>query len=182
MSLVSIIQFPSMLFSCVHYIHWDSLEGLFVSASDSLALSILLSVSLILTLACLLSCFLILSSKNYFSHLGHFLCVYLYVCVQGVLRLVSQSCPTLCSPMHCSMPGSSVHATFQARISERVAISYSRASSRLRNPTCVSLHFLCWQADSLPLHHLGRCLKQFYSPSFLTYAFSVWCISFSFHH
>ena len=173
MSLVSIMQFPSVLFSCVHYIYWDSLEGLFVSASVSLALSVLLSVSLILTLVCLLSCFLILSSKNYVSHLGHFLCMYLYVYMQVVLCLVSQSCPALYSPMYCSMPGSHVHATFQARILERVAISYSRASSCPRNQTCVSLHFSCWQSDSLPLHHLGRCLKQSYSLSSLTYAFPI---------
>ena len=82
-----------------------------------------------------------------------------YVYMYTVLCLVSQLCPTLCSPMYCSMPGSHVHATFQARILERVAISYSRASSWPRNQTCVSLHFLCWQSDSLPLHHLGRCLK-----------------------
>ena len=33
---------------------------------------------------------------------------------------------TLCYPMHCSMPGSSVHGILQARIPELVAISYSR--------------------------------------------------------
>ena len=37
--------------------------------------------------------------------------------------------------------------------------SCSRASSRPRDLTCVPLHFLHWQADSLPLHHLGRCCK-----------------------
>ena len=36
-----------------------------------------------------------------------------------------QSCPTLCDPMDCSLPGSSVHGTFQARTLERVAISSS---------------------------------------------------------
>ena len=36
--------------------------------------------------------------------------------------LVPQSCPTLCNPMDCSPPGSSVHGTSQARILERVAI------------------------------------------------------------
>ena len=29
---------------------------------------------------------------------------------------VSQSCPTLCDPMDCSLPGSFVHRTFQARV------------------------------------------------------------------
>ena len=42
----------------------------------------------------------------------------------------SQSCPTFCNPMDCSLLGSSVHGIFQARILEWVAISYSRGSSR----------------------------------------------------
>ena len=37
---------------------------------------------------------------------------------------------TLCDPMDCSLPGSSVHGIFQARILEWVAISYSGGSSR----------------------------------------------------
>ena len=39
---------------------------------------------------------------------------------------VAQSCPTLCYPVYCSPPGSSVHGIFQARIMEWVAISFSR--------------------------------------------------------
>ena len=42
---------------------------------------------------------------------------------------VAQSCPTLCDPMDCSLPGSSVHGIFQARVLEWVAISFSRGSS-----------------------------------------------------
>ena len=42
---------------------------------------------------------------------------------------VTQSCPTLCDPMDCSSPGSSVREIFQARILEWVAISFSRGSS-----------------------------------------------------
>ena len=38
---------------------------------------------------------------------------------------VSQSCPTLCDPMDCSLPGSSVHGIFQARVLEWVAIAFS---------------------------------------------------------
>ena len=51
---------------------------------------------------------------------------------------VAQSCPTLCDPMDCSPPGSSVHGIFQARILELVAISFSRRSSRPRDWTQVS--------------------------------------------
>ena len=38
---------------------------------------------------------------------------------------VAQSCPTLCDPMDCSLPGSSVHGTFQARVPEWGAIAFS---------------------------------------------------------
>ena len=41
---------------------------------------------------------------------------------------VAQSCPTLCYPMGCSPPGSSIHGILQARILEWVAISFSRGS------------------------------------------------------
>ena len=36
---------------------------------------------------------------------------------------VAQSCPTLCNPMDCSLPGSSVHGIFQARVLEWGAIA-----------------------------------------------------------
>ena len=38
---------------------------------------------------------------------------------------VAQSCPTLCDPMDCSLPGSSIHGNVQARVLEWVAISFS---------------------------------------------------------
>ena len=41
-------------------------------------------------------------------------------------RVQAQSCPTLCDLMGCSLPGSSVHGIFQARILGWVAISYSQ--------------------------------------------------------
>ena len=46
---------------------------------------------------------------------------------------VTQSCPTLCDSMDCSLPGSSVHGIFQARVLEWGAISFSRGSSRSRD-------------------------------------------------
>ena len=36
-----------------------------------------------------------------------------------------QSCPTLCNPMDCSLPGPCVHGIFQARVLEWVAIAFS---------------------------------------------------------
>ena len=38
-----------------------------------------------------------------------------------------QSCPTLCDPTDCSLPGFSVHGILQARTLEWVAISFSNA-------------------------------------------------------
>ena len=46
------------------------------------------------------------------------------------VHVCAQSCLTLCDPMDSSPPGSSVQGIFQARILERVTISYSRGSSR----------------------------------------------------
>ena len=55
--------------------------------------------------------------------------------------LVTQSCLTLCDPMDCSLPDSSVHGILQARILEWLAIPFFRRSSLSRD----------WsQADSLP--------------------------------
>ena len=51
--------------------------------------------------------------------------------------LVAQSCLTLCHPVDCSLPGSSVHAILQARILECVANPYSRGSSQPRDQTQV---------------------------------------------
>ena len=46
--------------------------------------------------------------------------------------------PTLCDPMDCSLPGSSLHGILQARVLEWVAVSFSRGSSRPRDQTRVS--------------------------------------------
>ena len=51
---------------------------------------------------------------------------------------VTQSCPTLCNSMDCSLPGFSVHGIFQARVLEWVAFSFSRGSSQCRDQTQVS--------------------------------------------
>ena len=49
-----------------------------------------------------------------------------------------QSCSTLCEPMDCSPPDSSVHGISQARILEGVAMPSSRGSSQPRNRTRIS--------------------------------------------
>ena len=69
---------------------------------------------------------------------------------------VSQLCPTLCDPMDCSLPGSSIQGILQARILEWVAISFSRRSSRPRDWTRVSRivggRFTVWATrEALPV-------------------------------
>ena len=55
-----------------------------------------------------------------------------------VKMLVTQSCLTLCDPIDCNPPGSSVHGIRQARILEWVALSFSRGSSQPRKLNRVS--------------------------------------------
>ena len=76
-------------------------------------------------------------------------------CVWNVKVLVAQSCPTLCDPMDCSLPGSSVYWILQARILELVAIPFSRGSSRPRDWTHVSCiagrFFTVWATSEAPV-------------------------------
>ena len=72
---------------------------------------------------------------------------------------VAQPCLTLCDPLDCSPPGSSVHGILQARILEWVAMLSSRGSSRHKDQTRVFhvswiagrffTHWATWQAPSL---------------------------------
>ena len=66
--------------------------------------------------------------------------------------LVTQSCPTLCNPMDCSLPGSSVPGILKTKIPEWVAISYSRGSS----PPRVKPGSPALQEDSLPSEPPGK--------------------------
>jgi len=52
-------------------------------------------------------------------------------------REVAQSCLTLCDPMDCSLPGSSVHGIFQARVLEWVVIAFSK---KLYMCVCIYIH------------------------------------------
>ena len=76
-----------------------------------------------------------------------------YMCAQS-----PRSSPTLCHPVDCSQPGSSMHGILSARILEWVAISSSRASSRPRywtHMSCISCidrqvlyHWATWASES----------------------------------
>ena len=97
---------------------------------------------------------------------------------------VTQLCPTLSDPMDYSLPGSSVHGIFQARVLEWVAIAFSHQDSMSmlfpgqeywsglpfpsarnipdpgKEPTSPAWEaFPAWLVDSLPLSHLGKPLS-----------------------
>ena len=90
---------------------------------------------------------------NYFKMLDTqlFKCIFVHLFIWKVS--VTQSCLTLCNPMDCCPPGSSVHGILQARILEWVAIPFSRGSSRPWNRTWVSC-----TADSFPSEPPGKQL------------------------
>ena len=121
--------------------------------------------------------------ENLFPFYGWIIshCVCVYLCVHA------QLCQTRCHPMDHSLPGSSVHGIFQARILEWVAISFSRGSSWLRDWThvfCISCigrwilyHWATWEAYVylyLPIFIYHR----FYITSFLIekYCFHLFAI------
>ena len=62
-------------------------------------------------------------------------CIYMvfHLLVDRVLNRTA--CPTLCDPMDCSPPGSSVQGILQARILDRVAMPSSRGSFPPRDET-----------------------------------------------
>jgi len=70
---------------------------------------------------------------------------------------VVQSCPTLQDPMNCSLPGSSAHGIFQARVLEWVAIAFSIGSP-------------------------GEVLKLFFKELLLLARWSRQNFTYSFHH
>ena len=73
---------------------------------------------------------------NHFHHYWPFMGRYFYIWV--TICLVAQSCPTLCHPMDCSPPGTSVHGILQARTLEWVSMPFSKESSQSRDQTWVS--------------------------------------------
>ena len=94
---------------------------------------------------------------------------------------VAQSCPTLCDPMDCSLPGSSVHGIFQARVLEWGAIAFS---------TKVWVYFVFWylvlvlmviitEKDASYLRKKWvELTKSFFNPIHWSYSDSFWNQSF----
>ena len=84
-----------------------------------------------------------------------------WVMTKVVLCLVAQSCLTLCDPVDCSPPGSSVHGILQARILEWVAMPFSRRSSQPRDRTQLSCiaggFFTDWATREAQWQRLACC-------------------------
>ena len=72
-----------------------------------------------------------------------------YVYAAAAAAKALQSRPTLCGPMDCSLPGSSVHGIFQARVREWVAISSSKicvyTCLKIITDNCFPVIFFCSQ-------------------------------------
>ena len=99
----------------------------------------------------------------------HHIDIYIYVLISihKYIGEVAQSCLTLCDPMDRSLPGSSVHVIFQARVLEWVAIhicnympSVSYNSKWKKESWCKSKIYISWPyaiTTSLPV---GETLKD----------------------
>ena len=77
------------------------------------------------------------------------------VCVHA--SSVTFLCLTLCNPLDSSLPGSSVHGVFQARVLEWGVLFFSRGSSQTRDWTCTSCTgwwilycWATWEAEDWP--------------------------------
>ena len=99
---------------------------------------------------------------------SHVNSMYLWCCAVCYAQL----CPTLCNPMDCSPPGSSVHGIFQAGILECIAISSSRGSCQPRDQTRISCigrqilyHWTTWEAMYLWCDMIKAELHFFGLPS-----------------
>ena len=76
---------------------------------------------------------------------------------------VAQSCPTLSDPMDCSLPGSSVHGIFQARVLEWGAIAFSEETSSLSHSIVFLYFFALITEEGFPIspcYSLELCIQM----------------------
>ena len=69
--------------------------------------------------------------------------------------MAAQSCLTLCDPMDCILPGSSIHGDF---LGKNTGVGCHFLLQGIFKTQGLNPHLLCllpWQMDSLPLYHLG---------------------------
>ena len=89
--------------------------------------------------------------------------IFLFLLAACVFVLVTQSCLTLCNPMDCGPPGSSVHGLLQARIRDWVAISFSRGSFWPKLAAWSAFACSLLRFSSLLLHWTGFFLLNYIS-------------------
>ena len=85
---------------------------------------------------------------------------------------VAQSCPTLRNPMDCSLPGSSIHGIFQARVLEWGAIAFSSRSLLVTYSVCNSVY------TSIPISQLIPLLYPLVTKSFFSTSIPISVLSF----
>ena len=101
----------------------------------------------------------------------------------------AQSCLTLCDPMDCSPPGSSIHGSFQARVLEWGAIAFSHLHARSSKYSCwlIILFFSKARQKSHFLHEVSvisfhRALRpDSHGEPILYYVAIMSCVFFLFH-
>ena len=98
--------------------------------------------------------------------IGCFLLACIYPASHCACAKSLQSGPTLCDPMDCSPPDSSVHGILQARELGWIAISYFMTQGS--NPRLLAL--LHWQVGPLPLAPPGNPLSTRYIPYYLQFS------------
>ena len=96
--------------------------------------------------------------------------IYIYICFE----LVTQSCLTLCDPVDCSPPGSSVHGILQARILEWVAISFSRGSFQPRDWT----HLPHFRESFYQLSHQGSPYTHTHTHTHRSHEGRLWKVKY----
>ena len=80
----------------------------------------------------------------------------------------TQSCPTLSDPMHCSLPGCSIHGIFQARVLEWGAIAFSA-------PILGTYNFISyWWINPFIIYNDILCLLLYIALTFFVSCYSFW--------
>ena len=91
-------------------------------------------------------------------------CHFLLQCMKvKTEREVAQSCPTLRDPMDCSLPGSSVHGIFQARVLEWVASAFSTPSTQRHPKKANNIPPFADYVRWLPIYHEFQWTEPFHS-------------------
>ena len=88
--------------------------------------------------------------------------------------LVSKSCPSLYDPMQYSLPGSSVHGIFQARILEWVAISISTEDARIWDDDIQTKTIVCCSTNGEIIEIGCNCIRQNFMNHYYLFQTEPW--------